>query len=42
MNKENYDTVELEILRFENEDVIVTSNEGTCPPVCQDTGKLVD
>ena len=38
MNKEKYDAVELEIVRFENEDVIVTSD---CTPVCDETGPIV-
>ena len=37
MDKEIYDAVELEIVRFESEDVIVTS----CTPVCPDTGPIV-
>ena len=36
MNKEIYDAVELEIVSFETEDVIVTS----CTPVCDNTGPL--
>ena len=37
MNKEKYDAVELEIVSFETEDVIVTSYT----PVCAETGPLV-
>ena len=38
MTKESYDIVELEIVRFEGEDVIVTS---ICNSICQDTGPVV-